>query len=344
MIFVGMLALGYANAQEERVGINTENPSATLNVKTQTDAKSPKNLELENQAGTKLMTVLNDGKVGINNSDPEALVDIIGIGDNYPLNGVRLRTFRNLTGAGDIVITKARGTKDAPLSVKKVDLVGGFSFTGYNGTIYNGIGGIYGQVTDIASNGTLKGSLLFNVFPDPKGVNPVGNPEMILHHTGNLGVGLGSRSANTTDLEPNDPKEKLHIGGAIKLSTEYSTSTISDGAKTPVPNGGAGTIIHQNGHFFGWVSDTNGWKQLDNEISASASATAVKLDNIKDNKPICNDTTVGTISFGTITANGKSTDAFGFCMKNSDGQAKWFYIYGGSAATGGGSGEFGAGL
>ncbi|MCT7904973.1 Uncharacterised protein [Candidatus Ornithobacterium hominis] len=59
------LAVLSAVAVTAQVGINTETPSATLNVKTKDDAKSPKNLELENQAGAKLVTVFNNGKVGI---------------------------------------------------------------------------------------------------------------------------------------------------------------------------------------------------------------------------------------------------------------------------------------
>lgn len=72
MILLGVLSIGYANAQEydEKVGINTDKPSATLNVKTKNNATSPKNLELENAGGTKLMTVLNNGNVGVNITAP----------------------------------------------------------------------------------------------------------------------------------------------------------------------------------------------------------------------------------------------------------------------------------
>lgn len=39
-------------------------------------------------------------------------------------------------------------------------------------------------------------------------------------------------------------------------------STISNGASSPVPTGGPGTIIYRDNHFFGWNGST--WKQLDN--------------------------------------------------------------------------------
>lgn len=55
---------------EGRVGINTEAPSAVLNVKSENDTKSPKNFELENQNGEKLVTVLNNGLVGLGTDKP----------------------------------------------------------------------------------------------------------------------------------------------------------------------------------------------------------------------------------------------------------------------------------
>ncbi|MFV0392237.1 MAG: hypothetical protein ACK5KP_10205 [Paludibacteraceae bacterium] len=56
--------------------------------------------------------------------------------------------------------------------------------------------------------------------------------------------------------------EKLDVAGAIKVSTTYQATTITNGSTTPVPAGGAGTIVFQNSHFFGWTGST--WKQLDN--------------------------------------------------------------------------------
>ncbi len=60
------------------------------------------------------------------------------------------------------------------------------------------------------------------------------------------------------------PSERLTVDGAVKVSTSaaYSASTITHNAATPVPDGGAGTIVFQDGHFFGWTGSA--WKQLDN--------------------------------------------------------------------------------
>ncbi len=66
---------------------------------------------------------------------------------------------------------------------------------------------------------------------------------------GNVGVGTTS------------PKEKVEIDGAIKIGDGGYTGIV-DNATTPVPTGGAGTLVFLNGHFFGWTGSA--WKQLDN--------------------------------------------------------------------------------
>lgn len=72
LIFAGLLAIGFANAQYEgRVGVNTETPSATLNIKSKTGTTSAtKNFELENASGAKMVTVLDNGFVGVNTTEP----------------------------------------------------------------------------------------------------------------------------------------------------------------------------------------------------------------------------------------------------------------------------------
>lgn len=64
-------------------------------------------------------------------------------------------------------------------------------------------------------------------------------------------VGIGS----------SDPEEKLEINGAIKIANG-GYSGLVDGAITPEPAGGSGTIVFSNDHFFGW--NGNEWRQLDN--------------------------------------------------------------------------------
>lgn len=66
-----------AFAQTGRVGINTEKPTATLNVKAKTNDGS-KVLELENNQAAKLVSVLDNGNVGIGTENPSQKLDIVG--------------------------------------------------------------------------------------------------------------------------------------------------------------------------------------------------------------------------------------------------------------------------
>lgn len=87
-------------------------------------------------------------------------------------------------------------------------------------------------------------------FSTSAGGSALATEKMIITSTGNVGINKGV------------PAELLDVGGAVKISTAYSSSTISANATAPTPTGGAGTIVFQNSHFFGWNGSM--WKQLDN--------------------------------------------------------------------------------
>lgn len=153
---MGMLSIGYAYAQEERVGINTENPSATLSVKTKTDASSPKNLELENQAGTKLVTVLNNGRVGINTDAPKDLLHI-NAGTRY--GAVRVEGGTAFGGAFNIVNnTKADNTTDTVPMWTLYNMTGSYGnslqFWGYKNQTGAGAGALQGVLV-LADTGNV---------------------------------------------------------------------------------------------------------------------------------------------------------------------------------------------
>lgn len=79
LLFAVVLTTGYATAQQGNVGINTDTPNATLEVKSKTGTtNATKNLELKNAANTSLVTVLDDGKVGIGTAAPTEKIEING--------------------------------------------------------------------------------------------------------------------------------------------------------------------------------------------------------------------------------------------------------------------------
>jgi hypothetical protein len=72
--------------------------------------------------------------------------------------------------------------------------------------------------------------------------------------------GTGADAVNV-GISTTTPAERLDINGAVKIGDGGYTG-ITANAVTPVPAGGAGTIVFTNTHFYGWTG-TN-WKQLDN--------------------------------------------------------------------------------
>ena len=106
-ILVGLLAVGFASAQsndpyEGRVGINTMTPSATLNIKSLTGTNATtKNFELENANGTKMVTVLDNGNVGIGTDAPAEKLNVVG--------GIRSTGSSNIGGYLDLENTLKTG-------------------------------------------------------------------------------------------------------------------------------------------------------------------------------------------------------------------------------------------
>lgn len=92
---LGITVLSYA--QTGRVGINTETPKATLNVKSKVD--NGKNLILENKTGNHLVTVLDDGKVGIGTETPTAKLEVKG----------SVKIIDGTQGAGKVLTSDANG-------------------------------------------------------------------------------------------------------------------------------------------------------------------------------------------------------------------------------------------
>lgn len=67
LFFVGL----FLQAQQGNVGINTTNPSATLDIVSKNNTSATKALKVNNSSAVEMLTVVNNGNVGINAPTPE---------------------------------------------------------------------------------------------------------------------------------------------------------------------------------------------------------------------------------------------------------------------------------
>lgn len=304
-----VLSSAIAFAQNGRVGINTDNPTATFTIKskeaTSKERIVSKNLELKNIDNINLLTVLNNGNMGIGVDSPTAplSIQVKGNGLGILAKNENGETAFSIDGNGEIW---AKGNYTKIYSDGINAFFGGVqnknvpNFKGvhigsnnkdiekvlFSNSSTGKFMGIHSKYLIIEGDRDFnKQLLLLNVRKSSQdfgglsiardwngeGERPVKSVDLgisedgkwaiigtnksdIIGDNGNIGIGTGTNSIG----------EKLEVAGDIKVSTtvDYAKTYISNNATTPVPTGGAGTIIFQNGHFFGWTG-TN-WKQLDN--------------------------------------------------------------------------------
>lgn len=121
LLFAVVLTTGYATAQQGNVGINTDTPNATLEVKSKTGTtNATKNLELKNAANTTLVTVLDDGKVGIGTAVPTEKIEINGKIKTSSLTG---------TNVGVVVVSSTGVLEREQLSKFMISDVGSLTCT-----------------------------------------------------------------------------------------------------------------------------------------------------------------------------------------------------------------------
>lgn len=342
MILLGMLSIGYAYAQEDRVGINTESPAATLNVKTKNDTKSPKSLELENQAGTKLMTVLNNGNVGVGTDTPAEKLSVLG-------GRIAVSGDGTITGYLEDVHLKFNRPYDAYVSNLNE-----------KGRLAIQTGGHNIRMTFWENGRISAGTTASPTFFTIKGISNYGIMRLVSNNS-------EQESTIGYQIDKNDPTITWVTGVNPKLG-DGNSFMISKGGSPRIfvkdRNVGIGTITPENRLHVSSDSNPLRLEGLQEDITAqkvlvadatgvvktidksaltggNSTATAVKLPTT--NSATCGVTTIGTINFGEITINGNKTTAFGFCMKNSANQYVWGYMFAGGNFTTGNA-TFGGGL
>ena len=214
------------SAQNQNVGINTDNPHARLEVQTEGNTAATHAIIMQNADGQKVFEMNDDGNLAIGKSSPTGTVDVLG----------------NAVSGNDFLIQK-------PTAI-----------TSFNGTPYTpnfrhmrfGIGGSY-------NNGNPGGQLfLFDVVGSAAsnvashGINIIpANPNLTrkgVYFGGDKTVGFSLNRLPTVDLD---------AGGSIRL--RESEAPITAGAACTNLNG---VMQYYKGHFYGCRS--NVWVQLDN--------------------------------------------------------------------------------
>lgn len=182
---VVLLGTTIAYAQYEgRVGINTGTPAATIDIKskTGTDATT-KNLELQNANGKKLVTVLDNGNMGIGTQKPNAPLEVI--------NKIAITGQTNTTPVFELYNNSKLGSPDKAFAWRVYNMTGDGINQGYKNALsfwsYH-----HTSDTDFTSINQHRMSILDN---------------------GNVVIGGGVVASNL------DQTAKLNVNGTI-LSTE----------------------------------------------------------------------------------------------------------------------------
>lgn len=181
----GTMVYAQTDPYEGKVGINTQQPEATLTVKSKTGrTRTTKNTELQNAADVKLVTVLDNGFVGINQETPTQRLEVNG--NIYANSGGLLSLIKDDATGGWIELQNNTKTEGVAVdrwrlynmnNVGKSDYVPGPHFWAYAAD----------RTTNLSS-------------------------QMVITDAGNLGIGFESRVSNTTQTD-----NKLEVNGNARV-------------------------------------------------------------------------------------------------------------------------------
>lgn len=101
LLISGIAFSGFAFSQ---VGINTSIPTAALDIVSKDNTASTKGLKITNSSGNEIITVLNNGNLGVGVTNPGAKVDI-----NASTVGTGLRLADGSQGNGKVMVSDAFG-------------------------------------------------------------------------------------------------------------------------------------------------------------------------------------------------------------------------------------------
>lgn len=364
LCFLGLGAIAYGQ-YEGRVGVNTDTPSATLNIKSKTgiDATT-KNLELQNANGQKLVTVLDNGNVGIGKDAPINAIDIKG--ETYEKASIAIERIRSsINAAPAIEFRKTRGAITGLEPVENNDAIGALLFRGYNGTDYttgayirgvaNGTPTSTALPTDIEfatmNDGDINQSLRMIIKKDgkvgiegvkePKVSLGVGNPWMGLNYIENDGLFLFQGGTSNSKIG-------IKSIGEVEISSDSNANFSSN-------NGRFEGIKFKTSEQDRMIITEKGKVKIDDLVGTGDRVVFADENGVlktgtfttKASKPsdteTCSATNEGTMYYKTITKNSKQVGVFGFCTRDTNGDFVWFYRVGENSIMSG-TDTFGTGL
>lgn len=182
---LGTMLNAQTDPYEGRVGINTETPEATLTVKSKTGrTRATKNTELQNANDLKLVTVLDNGFVGINQEAPTQRLEVNG--NIYANSGGLFSLVKSQAIGGYVELQN--DTKTEGVAVNRW-------------RIYN--------MNNVGASDYVPG-LHFWAYP-ADGVTNLSS-QMVITDTGNLGIGFNSRVSLTKQTD-----NKLEVNGNARI-------------------------------------------------------------------------------------------------------------------------------
>lgn len=176
--FSSIVLVACSSLLYSQVGINTSTPSASLDIVSKGNTSATKALEINNSSGTEMVTVLDNGNVGIGSPAPDANLEVVGSVDfptvaTTPVTGTyNALGINDATGALGTVTMGAQpiyvaGTS-IPTQFMNTTLVVSRDMDFGSSPLINTAGFVRGQDSGVTlSDGTTNATVTYYQAPQP---------------------------------------------------------------------------------------------------------------------------------------------------------------------------------
>lgn len=338
VVFFFGLGMASINAQTTqttqptgKVGINTTNPTETLDVKGKVRIQE---LYTDNQqTGTNNATFTATNVVTVDNN---------GVLGKKTLSSITAAQTPNLPWKKVASTDNAVPAEGLKIYSKYAVGIGDYSAAGSSvGSSFEINGGGTSQL------GLINGTNKWDISTEDQNLTftkrkPEAKQGRMFSLTENAVMYLGDKMSHS---DGSGAKLILDGGngkiGINKNSAEYNLDVAGNAKISGLPEKSASDTVKMV------VVDNSGvLKKADIPTGGGSGNGVTKHDS--SSTPQCNAANAGTIHYKEgVTVNGTQTSVMGFCMKTSDSKYRWFYIFGGAGTTTGSKEDaptFGVGL